>query len=84
MKRQVPTGINLLGFVVSSICDIATWKTKKKSTNWATGIKPTKIGKRTTVQKSTKIKFAKSGLIHFTGLVVPSKCVASTPHAQGG
>ena len=30
MKRQVPTGINLLGFVVSSICDIATWKTKKK------------------------------------------------------
>ena len=65
---------------------IAMWKkaeTSKK--NWAKGIRPTKIGRRTIVRKSTvcKKKQVQVGL-EPQAFAVSSRCVNSTSHASVG
>ena len=63
-KNQVPTGIELLSSVVSSIGVRAIWQTVKILEKiLATGIEPTKMGGPTIGQKSTKNQVCKTHVL---------------------
>ena len=57
-KKRVSTGIELQGFIVSSMGITANWKIGSSKSR-ATGIKPTKINRHTIAQKSTKTPVCK-------------------------